>query len=287
MTDLSLAIVTASTNIERARPCIESWVLHAERSPLIFLIINGGVSTLSPEALVGSHVWHEVPEYLGSVPAFRRGVDLALESGGVDILACLHDDVEILEDGWDTKVRRAFERNPAMGLAGFGGATGLGDLDLYEKPYDPMSLARTGFRSNLEDAEVHGLRSLLAERVAALDSFSLIGRREFWEGQLAPAPFTHVAQAASANLRPWTVLEDLGVVHHCHDGAISCLAARYGWETWFLPVRAKHWGGRTAVGDAGYQAWAKSKDPRGDQGFWYIAHEMCYEAFRDQLPLRV
>ena len=69
--------------------------------------------------------------------------------------------------------------------------------------------------------------------------------------------------------RPWTVLENLGIRHHLYDGLLGCLAKRYGWETWFLPVHCHHLGGVTAVGDQGYQAWAKTQtDGVGDQAFW-------------------
>ncbi len=249
------------------------------------ILVNGAVV---PEVFTAPHArWLTMgprvllvePGYRGSVPAFRQAVDQALlAEEAFDVIACLHDDVEILEPGWDTKVRRAFERNPALGLAGFGGATGLGALDMYDKPYDPMSLARTGFRSNLEDAEVHGARSLLAERCATLDGFSLIGRRTFWEGY---------DRAGHMTERPWTELDDLGLRHHAYDLGVSALATRNGWEVWYCPVRCKHWGGRTAVGDQGYQAWAKTQHPEGDQGLWAEGHRTLYDYLRGVLPIRV
>ena len=69
--------------------------------------------------------------------------------------------------------------------------------------------------------------------------------------------------------------------------ALGCLAARYGWETWYLPIACTHYGGRTAVGDPGYPAWAPPQVEGGDQGFWAHAHRTGYDAFRDVLPLRV
>lgn len=287
---MRLAIVTASTDLERARPCIESWIQYAQETPAIFLILNSGpkptlVNLSAPVA------WLHREEYLGSVRAFQTGVDVALESPA-EIIACLHDDFEIQEPGWDQKVLKYFARNSAMGLAGFGGAIGLGALDMYEKPYDPMSLARVGFRSDLIDAEHHGIRSVLAEQVACLDGFSQIGRREFWEGQtISRGPLgDRTARRLSTqdpSQRPWAVLHDLGIRHHLYDGLLGALAARYGWETWYLPLRGRHWGGRTAVGDAGYQRWAMLQQPGGDQGFWEEAHRIGYEQFRDVLPLRV
>jgi hypothetical protein len=266
----TLAVVTASTNLARAARCIQSWKDQAV-TPIQVLIVENG---------------HDSQPYLGTVPAFRLGVDQML-LGDVDLIACLHDDVEILETGWDRKVIRQFERQPACGLLGFGGAIGLGDADLYQTPYSPMQLARIGFRSDLIDAEVHGARSLLPERVACLDGFSQIGRRQFWMGQ-RPFPIDSPdIQGMIQWPRPWTELEDLGLKHHIYDGALGCLAKRYGWETWYLPVRCRHLGGQTAVGDPGYQAWAKTQHEAGDHGFWEDGHRRVYHAFRDVLPLRV
>jgi hypothetical protein len=269
---MRLHVVTASTNLAQATACIDTWH-KAARTPIKTLIVSNGGDTGQP--------------YLGTVPAFRHGVDQILAETDADVIACFHDDLAIDEEGWDEKVLRYFDRYPAMGLAGFGGAKGLGHWGLYDEraSYDPMHLARNGFRSDLVDAEVHGIRSLLAEPVACLDGFSQIGRRAFWLGQRASNPNTDPAWQRDP--RPWTVLEDLGIVHHGYDGMLGCLAARYGWQTWYIPLRCKHYGGRTAVGDVGYQAWAKTKHPEGDHGLWQDAHKIWYEAFKDVLPLRV
>ena len=272
---MTLGVVTCTTNAARASACIDSWHKHAT-TPISTCIVENG---------------RGADPYLGTVPAFRRGVDMALERD-FDVIACLHDDVEIHEEGWDAKVLRYFARYPQMGLAGFGGAKGLGALDMYERAYDPMSLARVGFRSDLIDAEVHGMRSLLAEPVACLDGFSQIGRRAFWLGERIGYDVTGQTKSpvhmwTETPERPWTVLEQLGFIHHFYDGALGCLAKRYGWETWYLPLRCRHLGGQTAVGDIGYQAWAKTKHPEGDHGLWEEAHRIGYEAFRDVLPIRV
>jgi len=253
-----LGIVTATTNPERARECMTSWKAQASH-------------TLP---------WHCVQnQYLGTVPAFRLGVDVLLGSyPEVDIIACLHDDLEIDEPEWNEKVETAFARYPQLGLAGFGGAIALGADGLYEEPYDPMQLARAGFRSNLVDAEAHGARSLVPEWVVCLDGFSLIGRREFLLGQ-------HLD--GTQHERPWSYLESLGFIHHFYDGAFGCLARRLGWQVRYLPIRCRHFGGQTAVGDPGYQRWAAGEIDGGDRGFWEQAHRIGYDTFKDVLPLRL
>lgn len=281
-----LVVVTASTNPNRAVPCLSSW------GPVDkILVLNGPQASNSSSwrQHVGNAVTLEQQEYLGTVAAFKAGVDYALETTDAEVIANLHDDLIISDIQWVEKVLRRFDQQKEIGLLGFGGAIGLGADNIYQVPYQPQQLARIGFRSNLQDAEVHGVRSLLAERVTCLDGFSQIGRREFWmgdylsvvEGKLKINPLTERED------RPWDVLDTLGVHHHGYDGMLACLAARYGWETWYLPIRCRHLGGATAVGDQGYQSWAKTKDPMGDQGFWQAAHQIWYDNFRDVLPLRV
>lgn len=299
---MDLVIVTATTNAAKAQGCLDSW----GDVPLVIVSNGGGAVTLNrPERRV------EVvsrTEYLGTVPAFNLGVEAALDMDA-EIIACLHDDFEIHDPDWVKKTVTHFRRHPACGLAGFGGAIGLGAPNIYQIPYDPMQLARVGFRSNLVDAEVHGIRSLLPERVACLDGFSQIGRKEFWsargrtyrEGVCPTCKSQGFVQSARANMcgfcdgqdnsevQPnlYQQLEDLGVTHHLYDGLLGCYAARLGWETWYLPIAGKHYGGRTAVGDQGYQHWALSTIPGGDHGFWQQAHQHGYREFRDVLPLRV
>jgi hypothetical protein len=274
---MRLIVITATTNPQRALPCLQSW------GDVPIVVVVNGASPLPSEASPHNITWLTSDDYLGTVAAFRWGVDFALERTEADVLANLHDDLAITEVGWDQQVLRHFERQPACGLAGFGGAIGLGSDRIYQDPYHPMQLARIGFRSNLRDAELHGIRSLLPERVACLDGFSQIGRKEFWSGMHRVQP----EQFLPTLSRPWAVLDDLGVVHHFYDGLLGCLARRAGWETWYLPIACHHYGGRTAVGDAGYQTWAASQIAGGDASFWAQAHSIGYDAFRDVLPLRV
>jgi hypothetical protein len=281
-----LVIVTATTNPARALSCFRSW----GDAPIVAVANNcDPFSPPFPWLGAAPISWLSSATYLGTVPAFRRGVDFALAHTDAEVIACLHDDVELFAGDWAERVLRHFDRQPACGLAGFGGAIGLGDSAIYQKPYDPMQLARVGFRSNMRDAELHGVRSLLTEQVACLDGFSQIGRREFWEGALADGhdDDRSVDFDNSGLARPWTALEALGVMHHFYDGMLGCLAKRYGWETWYLPSGCHHYGGRTAVGDQNYQAWAKTQCEGGDHGFWEAAHRIGYEQFRDVLPLRV
>lgn len=259
------AVVTATTSMERAHDCVSSWINRGVYDWPLHVIQNG-------DGRNGPH--------LGVVPAFAKGVAQALRDGAT-IICTLHDDLLIEEDGWDTKVHRWFTQHPACGLLGFGGGTGLGDANIYQTAYSPHQLARQGFVSNMRDAEAHGVRSLAPVQVAALDGFSLIGTRAFWQGRINGAH--QLPDARNLFQR----LADLGMTHHFQDGSMGCYAKRHGWEVWMLPIAVHHFGGRTAVGDPGYQAWAEGVVPGGDRTFWELSHSLGYEHFKDVLPIRV
>lgn len=266
------AVVTATTDLAR-RACRDSWEARATYRWPTYVVYNGG----------GSHT-----PYLGTVPAFAEGVARALKAGH-SIIACLHDDLLIEEDGWDAKVLSTFHHHPEVGLVGFLGGTGLGDTDIYQKPYSPHQLARQGVVSNERNAETHGTRTTMRTPVAVLDGFSQIGRADFWRGKTRTGfKFEHAGGPGVP--RPKNLYAEMaawGLVHHAYDAALGCFAARLGWEVWMLPVACHHLGGQTAVGDPGYADWAKTIVPGGDQDFWSTAHAEVYERFRDVLPIRV
>jgi hypothetical protein len=280
---MNLCIVTATTDPQRALSCIKSW---GEWGVSLVVVVNGGQwGPAEAEALDIRATWIISPTYLGTVPAFNVGVRAALQQPDFDIIACFHDDLEILDPDWVKKVLTHFTRHPSCGLAGFGGAIGLGDPEIYQKPYDPMQLARVGFRSNMTNAEAHGLRSLLPERVACLDGFSQVGRREFWKGLAFGEGADDID--IDATVPVWQHLEDEGFRHHAYDSYLGVVAKRFGWDAWYLPIACHHFGGRTAVGDRGYQAWAAQQVEGGDHGFWTQAHEIFYRLGRNILPIRL
>lgn len=207
-------------------------------------------------------------QILGTVPAFALGVKLAIHSGA-DVIACFHDDLRIDQDGWDQVVLEHFAAYPMCGLAGFGGALGLGRNDIYLGLYDPIQLVREDFISNMQHAEAHGRREVVARKVAVLDGFSQIGTARFFS-------------------TAWPELEESGIVHHAYDAYLGALAAERGLESWFLPVACHHHGGLTAAGSPAYNAWATERFG-GDGEVWKTAHRITYQRFKGQgvLPLRV
>lgn len=299
---MRLAIISATTHPDRSLAVRSEWWMRAGLPVDSYLVINGcgagpeGWQRIGASRDTGSvnHYYHA--EILGVVPAFAIGVQAALEDGA-DVVACLHDDCEIYESGWGDQVLRWFDEHPKCGLLGFGGGRGLGAADIYQTPYHPMQLARQDFVSNMRDAEAHGRRVLVPTRVAALDGFSQIGRREFWLSQ------DDWRQRRGPENNLFALMEAWGCVHHFYDGMLGCFAAKAipPWEVWMLPIACHHQGGVTAVGDARYQAWAQqhalatvhlgqhrvATEATGDQAFWVRAHEIGYSKFRGVLPIRV
>jgi hypothetical protein len=219
----------------------------------------------------------QTPQVLGPVPAFRRGmqsvgipkVSRLLQDYRKDkhIVAFLHDDLRIDDPGWAEKVLDHFNIVEDCVLLGFGGAAGVGAEGMYSKPFDPMTLARHDFMSNMRDAEKHGRRVTEARRVAVLDGFSLIGRSRFMELVIE-----------------W--LTTTGVIHHAYDVAFGAYARQLGLETWLLPLKCHHHGGMSAVADPKYKLWADEKHG-GDQEIWTRAHKVVWDGFREELPFWV
>lgn len=321
---MKLAVVTATLDYPRAQDCITGWWTSAWHPISTYIVGQGGFaagwtnSGKGYATALGNCFLYGSPEILGVVPAFAIGVQKALEDGA-EIIACLHDDLLIEQSGWDQVVRDVFQKESQVGLVGFGGGTGLADENIYQVPYNPMQLARKDFVSNMRDAEAHGRRVTHPMRVACLDGFSQIGRREFWQGYahtkslghvcptcgatgFAPSAQTHRCafcdgqENSDTDTNLFTLMQEWGVIHHFYDGMLGCFAKRLGWEVWMLPIACHHLGGQTAVGDARYHQWASDRrptglidtpQPGGDQIFWLEAHQIGYDHFRDVLPIRL
>ena len=285
-----LVVVTASANVERLEHFCDVLRLNAALgSPAVVAVLQKDARPARlHRGLIDRHA-----DYLGVVPAFARGVELALRTyPQAEVIACLHDDVDVQHRGWDSLVLGLFDQNPSCGLAGFGGAWGLGDEQAGQGEYRPTWLVRRGFMSNMHEAEVHGTRVTEARRIAVLDGFSLIFSRQFLRGF---QPRTHLGwnrvydSCDNVDATLFHQLQSWGVVHHAYDAAMGAFARQLGWETWLLPLACRHHGGQTAVGDAGYAEWAKTQTASGggDQRFWEEAHSIVWRELGHLLPFEV
>lgn len=212
-----------------------------------------------------------LPELVGPVKAYKIGLEQASAAFGSDaIAACLHDDLIFQgPSGWAARVKIHFAAHPDCGLAGFGGAMGIGQEGMYDRPFDPHTLARVDFGSNMRDAAAHGQLWLTPRKVACLDGFSLIGRAGNMAGSYAG-------------------FMGLGVVHHAYDTWLGAVAHVGGQDVWFLPERVHHLGGATAVGDSRYQEWLQTLSTN-DQEVWLKSHRAFWEWGKrtQRLPFRI
>ena len=170
-----LAIVTATTDLDRAWDCVKTW--DAELADLFIVVISGGGQRACYRPTPNVVRYH-IPEVCGTVKPFLIGCEIAEELGAYTTL-CLHDDVEILDRRWRSAITGPLGY---QGLFGFGGATGLASDNVHDGRLEAdgcapeeivQRLARWDFISNMRDAEKHGRRVSMGQQVACLQLFGL------------------------------------------------------------------------------------------------------------------
>jgi glycosyltransferase involved in cell wall biosynthesis len=176
-----------------------------------------------------------------------------------DILAFLHDDVIIHEDGWDQRVLDEF-RDQQVGMVGFGGARQHGWKDLYKLPYDYHQLGRGGYISNVDDAESHGQRIVESQTVSVLDGFCLCIRRHLLDGIGGLSLFLGNCD------------------FFCYDYALCASCRRLGYHTRVVPIGCHHRGGQTS---------SRSPSAMTSPEAYAQAHRWFYETYRDVMPAEV
>lgn len=240
---MKLAICTATmcdiqeSNYQYGPGEIPSFTAHATTNPRVYVHRN------------------TIEQNLGVVSAYQKLYEKTTE----EILFYTHDDVVCREGGWDERVISEFE-DPKVGLVGFGGASRHGTDELYKTPYRLQQLVRSGYRSNVDDAETHGARFEGSCDVVVLDGFVIAVRRSLLDC-----------------FGGWAWMAD-GCNFFCYDYAISALARRCGYRIRVVGVRCHHYGGRTSTKDVkeivGQEAYDKS-------------HKWFYNEFRNEMPARM
>ena len=225
-----LAVVWASVGNPTADDCIDSWLARSSDF-YDYMKIDG----------------------LEIMQAYQQG----FENSSARIIAYLHDDLECEEANWDERLLREFD-DPKVGLVGFAGALGHGDPQMYRKPYELGQLGRSGFRSNLREAEIHGTRFTGSCDVAVLDGLALVVRRE-------------VLEKAGG----WPQRTPVGYISY--DYWLCCETRRQGYRIRMVGIQCHHLGGKsTGLGP--------QKIGRED---FEAAHKYIYDSYRDVLPYRV
>lgn len=177
-----------------------------------------------------------------------------------EIIIYMHSDVVIHDDSWKSRVLGHFTKRDVVAV-GLGGATGLGNSDLYRKKYAINNLARSGYCCNQYDAEVHGERLEGNRRVVVLDAFFMAIRTDW--------------------LKPKGWPENL--THHCLDLWIACEATRDKKQIYVEGCDCIHKGGAMSVGEQYKKArWLQGGTTDSDHA---IPHRWLFDNYRDVLPI--
>ena len=246
------------------------------------LVGLGNGCEIKPSYVKGfrQHRIESLPENIGVPAGMHRLWELAKDVSSVpaneQVIVYLHDDLRILEKGWDNRVKAAFARDASVQLAGFSGTTGLGHGDIYKTPYHLTQLSRQGpLLSNLLlHAEFHGQRTTAEQLVAFVDGFSLLLRRSFLD---------------QLNGWSWWPPEH---VHHAYDYGIACQVKRHGGKALLIPVLCDHGTpdpithGRHAGTSMNPLFQDLVKKYGGNEAVHAAGHRFVYDTFRDVLPIR-
>jgi len=189
------------------------------------------------------------PAYMVFEKPLMEAYNQVLQNTREEIIAYAHDDVMIFEKNWDQRVLQEFN-DPNIGMVGFAGATGHGDPQMYNKPYEMKQFARQNFMSNMRTAELHGSRFSGERDVAVFDGLAIFVRRDILE--------TAGGWPDGTPINYW-----------CYDYWISMEVRRQGFRNRLVGVDCEHLGG---------------KSPSIVREDIEAAHRWLYYHYKDVLP---
>ncbi len=164
------------------------------------------------------------PVNTGNYPLFAQALALA-QARDAELLAVLHSDLWIFEQGWDTRLEEAFSMHPRLGLVGFVGSDELDENGGRGRGTVLNFQGRYGGGA----AEAHGHRVTGLVPAAQVDGCAMVFRTE----ALAQVGF-----------------RDGFPPHHFYDRLLSCQMLESGWRVGVLGVACDHLSGSTVGGQA-------------------------------------
>jgi len=198
---------------------------------------------------------------IGVVAAYQRLYETFAEH--VDAICFIHDDVEIFAERWAESVALELA-DPSVAIVGLGGASSIGDPDIYKTPYRIEQLTRGDYASNQRGWEIHGRRETGARDVAVVDGFFMAVKTSFLK-----------------RIGGWSWMQ---CEFHCYDTAMCLRAAREGMRVRTLGLDCDHFGGGTSTKPE-YVEWLRERGRTPEQDH-QEPHRWLYAEFRDLLPLR-
>lgn len=250
--------------------CLEVLIQHAGE-PLQIILIDNGSPDLFPlrdvPSRAGNHVTYlRNPENLGTLESLRQALDAATEP----VLVHMHNDVLIHEDGWDRRIREAFEADPQLALAGFFGAPTVGPDG-----------GRVGAHSNMVGLEwgsawtPHGAHLTDLAPACIFDSLCMIWR--------------------VAALRQIGIPDDYPP-HHWYDRLLSVRTIDAGWHAATIGIAFDHAGSLThgkpetqwhAFADRWCRAHGIDPGDNSDHAVYHYGETLFVETYGRRLPLTI
>lgn len=274
--NLTVAIPVLNQH-EATERYISTWLETAKNGVRFIFIDNGSEipltqtrfwSKLSREAAQLQIVRFD--QNIGVYRTFQVAAENQFLNGGSDYIFYSHNDVEMLEFGWDEKICQLLleleSKAKSPGVCGMFGARGLGSPEIYKAPYDFRQLVRWDCITVESMVGAGGrLISKPYERVITLDGFSLI---------VSKSLFVHGLNKKF----DWESYPP----HHNYDNDI-CLSSHFaGYANYVLDVDCVHHGGVTST----REKWAEKMNTT-DLQIHRKAHAVMYEKYRGRLPVSV
>lgn len=222
------------TTYEQIKSVTEPTTLDVE----FLMIDNGSDVPLTEEEVPGARIVR-LEKSIGVYPVFWE----ALKHTDADVLAFLHSDVVIWEQGWNARVEGAFGSDPRLGLVGFvgsdeidsSGGRGLGTCSNFMGR--TLTSPRTGVQWTGSRAEQHGKRVVGLNHAAVEDGCVMIFRRSVLE-----------AIPQRTNFPP----------HHFYDRLMSCEVRERGFDIRTMGIEFDHFSGQTVGREQKYYDMARA-----------------------------
>ena len=253
---------------------MSSWFELAKGRLHVLFIDNGSEEPLAEQSFIDDWSKHHDIRIVrnekntGVYPTFQQGWDyVSLHWSSTEFVFYSHNDVEMIEWGWDDKLANLLRSVENPGVCGMFGAKGIGTPDIYKSSYHFTQMMRWDCVTVDSMASGGTDRALQDhfERVMVLDGFSLILSLSFITEGLR-GKFDH----------------ERFPVHHMYDQDI-CVSSHYaGYRNYVLDVDCKHHGGVTST----REDWDKKMETT-DLKVHRDAHKVFYEKWRGKLPVSV